>query len=172
MHLYLVGINHNDPGQPEALEGWLQRTSVSEEAKPSFIAVEWGKVAHERVVIARAEFAGMARERWGDAAAEVIEALARTMGFEGDAHRRIWPEIEPIWLDDGRDLDANARFNLEMYAEGRFGIYNGWLEGPPPGWCCGPDSRGPRLAGESGQPTVGGNRVRRRLGGDPPKSDR
>ena len=133
VHLYLAGINHNDPGQRDTLVGWLRQTMASEGgADVSFVAAEWAKAAHERVVGSRANSQRQAQEAWGDRGRPIMASLARTMGFEADAHREIWPDLDPIWLEDGRVMDAKAKFNLDMYAEGRFGIYNGWLGGQVP----------------------------------------
>ncbi len=123
MKLYSAGINHNDPLMRKELADWLQELKNEHEFDPCFIAVEWGKYAHSKVADARHEFKELARKEWPGVSDELLTTLAEAMGYEGDTHRDLWPDLDLIWLDDDREVTAMTANNLANYAAGRLGVY-------------------------------------------------
>ncbi len=132
MELYSAGINHNDPLMRKELKDWLQQLKNQHHSDPCFIAVEWGKYAHGKIVDARDELKELAQKQWPGVSDNVVTILAEAMGYEGDAHRNLWPDLEPIWLDDDREINAKIEYELANYAGGRLDIYKGRLGGIDP----------------------------------------
>jgi hypothetical protein len=121
--LLSAGINHNDPAMRKELLDWLQQLKNQHHSDPCFIAVEWGKYAHSKVADARDEFRELAKKEWPGVSDELLTTLAEAMGYEGDTHRDLWPNLEPVWLDDDREVSAMTDYNLANYAAGRLGVY-------------------------------------------------
>lgn len=119
MELYSAGINHNDPLMRKELTDWLDQLKNQHNPDPCFIAVEWGKQAHTKVVDARDEFKDLAKNEWPGVSDNVVTILTEAMGYEGDAHRNLWPDLEPIWLDDDRVLSVIDEYNLDNCAQRR-----------------------------------------------------
>jgi hypothetical protein len=123
VELYSAGINHNDPFMRKELAEWLHDLKAQHKSDPCFVAVEWGKHAHSKVVDARDEFKELAKKAWPGVSDDLLTTLAEAMGYEGDAHREVWPELDPIWLDDDRPSTLKVEYELDNYAAGRLGIY-------------------------------------------------
>jgi hypothetical protein len=123
MDLYSAGINHNDPLMRKELVDWLQELRHQHDSDPCFIAVEWGKNAHAKVAGSRDEFKQLAKKQWPGVSEDLVTVLADAMGYEGDAHRTLWPDLEPVWLDDDRPSTLKIEYELDNYAAGRLGVY-------------------------------------------------
>lgn len=123
MKLYAAGINHNDPLMRKELVDWLQELKKQYDSDPCFIAVEWGQNAHAKVAGSRDEFKELAKKAWPGVSHDLLTTLAEAMGYEGDAHREVWADLEPIWLDDDRPSTLKIEYELDNYAAGRLGVY-------------------------------------------------
>jgi len=123
VELFSAGINHNDPLMREELVDWLHELKDEHDSNPCFIAVEWGEYAHSKVADARDEFKVLAKNEWPGVSHELLTTLAEAMGYEGDTHRDLWPNLDPIWLDNDREVTAMTDYNLANYAAGRLGVY-------------------------------------------------
>lgn len=130
--VYLAGVNHNDPLMRRELVDWLRDLKNEHETQPCFVAVEWGQEAHALVVAARDEFKELARGKWPCISVTLLAGLADAMAYEGDAHRELWPDLEPIWLDDDRPLTRGRMLRLLTWADGNLRLYEGILEGIDP----------------------------------------
>lgn len=114
------------------LVDWLQDLKAQHKSEPCFVAVEWGKHAHGTVTDARDELKDLAKQQWPGISDNLVTVMADAIGYEGDTHRAIWPDLEPIWLDDDREVTAMTQYNLDHYASGRLDIYKQRLDGNDP----------------------------------------
>lgn len=132
MDIYLAGTNHFDPSVRKELIGWLKQLAKEHGSEPCFVAVELGKQIYTEIAAAREPWKELARKEWPGISDDTLITLADTMGYEGDAHRAIWRDIDPVWLDDSRKLTPEDHEKLKKYADGRQGVYRAHMRGADP----------------------------------------
>lgn len=128
MELYLAGINHNDPLMRVDLVDWLKDLQHQHQSDPCFVAVEWGKAAYDKIVASRIPFEQKLKQQWGAVDDHLVGPLAAAIGYEGDAHRDVWPDLRPIWLDSRRKLTPLEQFTISSYEDARLGVYAAHLD--------------------------------------------
>jgi hypothetical protein len=99
--LRIAGINHFDPTIRQKLLKWLDDCS-SKYGKPDFVALEWDKKVFEGVKAKREEFQRLLMETWPAVSKTLLNTLTLSLGYEGDAHLEVYPDVEILWLDEGR----------------------------------------------------------------------
>ena len=139
MKVYLVGIAHNDPLCRPLLVSHLRSIAEVENSKPSFVGVEYSKLIFERIKGLREAFKGMIHAKWPNEPEAVIEAMAKTLGFEGDAHEEVFPDAVVVWLDQHRQIAPEGSFrlcdgydvfsprNIDRRAENMLTQFSNWL---------------------------------------------
>ncbi len=119
MLLRIAGINHFDVLGREKIERWLANYA-QERPGPSFIATEWDQAIFDIVRGQRDRFRELAAERWPEFPNELLDTMAMSLGYEADSHMLSYPNLDVLWLDQGRDADQN---DLNRYAEDRLELY-------------------------------------------------
>ncbi len=135
MDLYLAGGLHADPTGIEQLIAWMTELRADHGEDPAFIAVEWDRGTMSRALreAERSKFRECAGGLWGDSCdPEVAARLSLVVAWEVDAHRVIFPNLAPIFLDPferGTHRGMNGplyfqiiRQRLEGYAGDRFDV--------------------------------------------------
>lgn len=130
MTLHIVGINHFDPSCRLRLSEWFRQCVKQGLRTPCFVATEWDHDTFERVKAQRQDFRQTMRNEWPQMSEALLEKLALSLGYEGDAHAPYYPEAEVLWLDEGRHADEG---DLENYARDRFNMYKRFRNGEPEG---------------------------------------
>ena len=128
--LYIAGINHNDPLGREALQKWLNELASKYTNTPEFIAVEWPEEVFVQVVSQRTILRRRAEETWPAATTHFLDTVTASMGFEGDTHLEVFPNVRILWLDEDREVAPSL---IENYAVDRLNIYQDFL---PPNNAC------------------------------------
>lgn len=123
MLLHLIGINHYDPLGRGRLVECLTSLAMQHGAPPIFVAVEWDPMYFAQVKQQRPAFRNLARDELKVERNVVLDALELSLGYEGDAHRDVFPNVDTLWLDQGRQ----AGF-ITPYAQRRAGIYKSYLK--------------------------------------------
>ena len=100
MRLYLAGVIHKDPLGRDAILDWLKE--IEEITLPDFVAVEWSEAVFELLRAERPCLYSQLKEPHPQAEVEVIQSLANSLAYEGDAYTAVFPDADVIWLDDGR----------------------------------------------------------------------
>jgi hypothetical protein len=121
LKIHIAGINHNDPLMRVKLHDWLERTASSI-TSPAFIALEWDQKLFAQVKAQRDRFYYMLLKEFPSATPEALSILRDSLGYEGDTHTKIFPNVEELWLDSGRNC------SVDTYAEGRLSIYKSFLK--------------------------------------------
>jgi len=116
--IYLAPVNHFDPLGRQDLIDRLRQLHALLKTTPGFVAVEYDPDHHDRIVRQRPFFREMVARQWPDLSPLEVDTLAQSLGYDGDAHRDVFPEANTIWLDRGR---LSPR--LECYAEDRLDMY-------------------------------------------------
>ena len=124
MKIYMYGINHFDPLCREKLYTNLESLSKSETSLPIFIGIEWDQSTHEKIVKQRKPFQELLESE--GITTETVSAMASTLGFEGDTHSPIFPNVRTLWLDSERE-DAKADEINNFYVQ-RYKIYKSYLK--------------------------------------------
>lgn len=101
MILRLVGINHKDPVMRQQLIEWLVASSAKY-GKPGFVAVEWDELIFNAVKAKRAEFRQLLKQEWPNISDPLLNTFALSLGYEGDSHIDVYPNVDILWLDEGR----------------------------------------------------------------------
>jgi hypothetical protein len=117
MNLHIAGFNHFDPAGRTRLRGWLDRLSAEHSEPPAFVAVEWDQQNFADVKAERALFRKLMQRQWPEAAPDLLDELELSLGYGGDTHTVLFPDVPVVWLDQGRrcDLSDYARKRLNMY---------------------------------------------------------
>jgi len=122
MKLHFCGINHYDPLGRHRLKDWMQGLLDKEATAPAFVAVEWDEMALSEVIGQRGEVPRLIRDLSTtgsllvNATPENIIAIAKSLGYEGDTHHEVFPQVEFLWLDQAlgrreRQLDGTWKTN-------------------------------------------------------------
>lgn len=123
MKIYLFGINHYDPLCRDKLYMGLESLSKSETSAPIFIGVEWSQIIHNEIVKQRKPFKQLLESE--GIATEVVSVITTALGFEGDTHNSIFPNVRTLWLDSDREDVPTDEIN-KFYIQ-RHKIYKGYL---------------------------------------------
>jgi hypothetical protein len=123
MLLRIAGINHFDPLGREKVQQWLANYA-QEQPGPSFIATEWDQVIFETVRGQRDRFRQLAAERWPEFSEDLLHTLTMSLGYEADSHTLSYPNLDVLWLDQGRDANQD---DIEHYAEDRVALYSTFI---------------------------------------------
>lgn len=102
MDLFLAGGLHGDPLARQELVAWLKELKAEYGEDPQFVATEWDSGTKSKALRAlqRARFRNFALGLWEDACDPVVaERLSLMVGWEVDAHREVFPNLDPIFLD-------------------------------------------------------------------------
>jgi hypothetical protein len=110
MRLYLLGIIHSDPLGRSWLRDRFREIGAAEDRDPEFVAVEWDRWALGKVVSQRPGFPDLLRghPEFQVASTLTLDQLALSLGYEGDAHRVVFPDVPVAWLDDGRTITSEV----------------------------------------------------------------
>jgi len=120
MILRVAGIHHFDPTCRQQLLEWLRSYSESH-GDPAFLATEWDEQHFLQVKGQRDRFFNLLRDAIPGLSDEVLNTLKLSLGFEGDTHLEVFPDVEVLWLDQGR------RGDVALYAEDRLAMYREFL---------------------------------------------
>lgn len=123
MILRIAGIQHFDVTARERLVGWL-RSCGSEFGAPEYVAVEHRQDIFDEIKRQRTEFRRMLTSRWPLLSPSVVEKMTMSLGYEGDAHSEVFPDVEVLWLDEEREASENL---IRDYAKGRLELYQSYL---------------------------------------------
>ncbi len=126
MKVYLAGINHFDPLGRAELERWLKDLAVHAPSPPAFISVEWSEPIFADVQAQRHRFRHLAQREWPEASTETLDTLAAALAYEADTHTAVFPGVETLWLDQGREHSV-AEDIVARYAEYRLNMYSNFL---------------------------------------------
>lgn len=127
MRLRIAGVYHADPISRRRLRDWLKRPSIEETDPLAFVATEWGRGVFERVKAQRSRFLCLARREWPEAGPDFLNELALSVAFEADTHVEFFPNVEILWLDEGRQISDPSV--VDRYAEDRLDSYKDYLKG-------------------------------------------
>jgi len=125
--IYIAGVYHFDPFGRTYLQKWLKELDVQHNTRPDFIAVEWDKDIFSKIKNQRGEFYKLAHKEWPNASNDMLNVLKDSLGYEGDSHVNIFPDIEVLWLDGGRKGDHTDIISINSYATVRLNKYRGLL---------------------------------------------
>ena len=125
--VFLAGVNHFDPLGLERLVERLGRLAGSG-VRPQFIAVEYDAQHFSKIVNEqRSKFRRLLLQEWPDLDDAELDLLERSLCYDGDAHRAVFPEAEVVWLDQGREVPPDV---LETLAGDTVAMYrNCWRSG-------------------------------------------
>jgi len=102
MDLFLAGGLHGDPLARQELVAWLKELRAEYGQDPQFVATEWDSGTKSKALRdhQRDRFRKFALGLWEDACDPVIaERLSSMVGWEVDAHREVFPNLDPVFLD-------------------------------------------------------------------------
>ena len=121
MKLYIAGVNHFDPLCRPKLVKWLQHLSETYDKQPAFVAVGYDSNLFEQIKKQRRRFRQMLHNEWPSLTLEQLNILENSLAYEGDTHIEVFPDVEILWLDTGRqETDSNE---WDKYAEKRLAMY-------------------------------------------------
>lgn len=126
--LRIAGINHKDPAMRHRLIELLNEYFAKYKT-PDFIAVEWDENVFSAVLAKREELRGLLKGEWPNIPEKLLNTLVQSLGYEGDAHLDVYPNVDTVWLDQGRK-DYGSDFT-EKFAKWRLRDYRRFL-----GTCC------------------------------------
>jgi hypothetical protein len=87
-----------DPLARQELVAWLKELRAEYGEGPQFVATEWDSGAKSKGLrdLERARFRNFGLGLWGDACDSLIaERLSLMVGWEVDAHREVFPNLDP-----------------------------------------------------------------------------
>jgi len=125
--LRIAGINHFDPTMRSELIQWLNSCS-KRFGTPKFIAVEWDNEVFDGVRAERQQFRRLLAEAWQWISKSHLDTLTISLGYEADAHSDIYPDVEVLWLDQGRVYPKDF---VAKCAKNRLKQYEGFLQNWP-----------------------------------------
>jgi hypothetical protein len=105
MKLQIAGIVHQDPLGRRRLNTWIDRAFSLSDQAPAFIAVEWDKRMLASVLAERSRLEELARETWPTAPASFLAELVAAVAYEGEVPISSHPNVDVLYLDEGRVLD-------------------------------------------------------------------
>jgi hypothetical protein len=124
VELQIGAIVHFDPLCRSRLRNWLKNLSTEKRELPGFIAIEWDRDIFEQVKEQRSVLRQMAEQEWPGAPQDFVNAVSEAIGFEADTHEEVFPHVETIWLDQGRDVPDSSV--IADYARDRMAIYKSY----------------------------------------------
>jgi hypothetical protein len=126
MRMRIAGVHHNDVFGRRRLQEWLQGLKNLEKNPPSFVAVEYDENIFRIIQKQRTKFQALAAKGWPGSSQSVLKTIGNSLVYEGDLHESIFPCIETIWLDQGREIDDPTI--LSQYASDRLNIYKTYVK--------------------------------------------
>ena len=135
MKLFLFGVMHASPVCRDRYLSRL-RTIFLDQGTPAFVAVEAApRLFRETILPQRTEFRdlAMADSQFTHYGTPFIDALAKCLGFEADAHTEIYGQPGPaiIWLDEHRDEDENDHGFAPSYGLNYYHWFKNWIGQDP-----------------------------------------
>ena len=127
MKLYMAGVNHFDPLCRSKLVKWLQQLSETHDKWPAFVAVEYDRNQFEQIKKQRKRFRRLIQKEWPSLTSEQLDILENSLAYEGDTHFDVFPDVEILWLDTGRQISDSSV--LDKYAEDRLAMYKQYSPG-------------------------------------------
>jgi hypothetical protein len=124
VELQIAAILHFDPLCRSRLRSWLKNLSTEKREPPGFIAIEWDREIFEQVKQQRPVLQHMIEQEWPGAPEDFVKALSEAMGFEADTHQEVFPHVETIWLDQGREVPDSSV--ITDYARDRMNLYRSY----------------------------------------------
>ena len=124
VELQIGAILHFDPLCRSRLRNWLKNLSTEKRKLPGFIAIEWDREIFEQVKEQRSVCQQMAEQEWPGAPQDFVNAVSEAIGFEADTHEEVFPDVEIIWLDQGRHVPESV---IAHYARDRMAVYKSYL---------------------------------------------
>jgi len=121
MKIFIAGIVHFDVLGRYRLSKWINEVSEKMGNLPEFVAVEWDKEVFKQIYSQRILIRNYAKSEWPAAPPKFIDIIESSMGFEGDTHKLFSPNIETLWMDQGRPIEDMSI--ITEYAMDRFNIY-------------------------------------------------
>ena len=128
MKIHIAGIYHPDPLCRCYLKQWLKQLSTNYAVDPAFIATEWDENIFTEVKKQRNKFRELAQTKWPGATSDLLDELALSLGYEADTHIEIYPNVDILWLDQGRKEESDE---VREYARDRLAMYISYLGGEP-----------------------------------------
>ena len=125
MRLRIAGIVHNDLMGRKRLLKWLREIRDLEEVPPVFVAVEYDEIIFGKIRAQRSMLLRLAAEAWQGSSQSVLKAIEDSFGYEGDLHEGVFPNIETVWLDQGRRVEYPTIWS--QYARDRLDIYKSFV---------------------------------------------
>ncbi|MBI5777339.1 MAG: hypothetical protein HY444_08110 [Nitrospirae bacterium] len=126
MKLCIAGICHFAPLGRNKLKEWIGQLAQGNTGPPAFVATEWDQTLFAQVKDQRGQFRQLAQKQWTAADADLLDVLETSLGYEADTHDEFFPNVEVLWLDQGRNGDVSS------YAKGRLNVYRSFLDDEPP----------------------------------------
>jgi hypothetical protein len=116
--LEVAGVNHADPLGSPRLREWLLALDSTAKSTLRFVAVEYDASHLPEIVTQRPRFRDLVKREWPFLTPDDHTALERSLAYDGDAHRAIFPDVATVWLDQGRS-DPGVEFEVATFAQGR-----------------------------------------------------
>lgn len=121
MKIIIAGIVHFDVLGRYRLSKWINKISEKMGNPPEFVAVEWDEEVFKQVCSQRILIRNYAKAEWPEAPPKFTDIIESSMGFEGDTHKLFFPNVETLWMDQGRPIGDQSI--IAEYAMDRFKIY-------------------------------------------------
>ncbi len=127
MQVYIAGIHHYDPLCKARLHNWLQNLLDIKVTLPAFVAVEWDEILFKQVKLQRPIIRKLAMSRWSQSTTEFLDALESTLAFDADTHTLLMPNIQTVWLENGRVHPNIMPEVVNNFAFRRFQVYENYI---------------------------------------------
>jgi hypothetical protein len=125
MKLKVAGVDHNDLLGRDRLLNWFYKIKQSEKNLPLFVAVEYDEGIFHRIRSQRPILRALAAQVWPGSPGSILEVVQDSLVYEGDLHKTVFPEVETLWLDQGRMVDDPTI--ISNYAHDRLNIYKSFV---------------------------------------------
>lgn len=125
MKIGVAGINHNDILGPQRLMQWIEHVKANEDSLPEFVAVEFSQEHFSCIKLQRPLMRKFVLEAWPETTPEIQVLFEKSLLFEVDLHKKFFPTVETIWMDQGRVVDDPTK--ISDYAKDRMNIYLSFL---------------------------------------------
>ena len=119
--LEIIGLSHSNVHHRQLLRHVLAQKVTSHGVVPDFIAVEYDPTHFAEIKRQRSVMRNLAEKEWPLFSAEVWDLMAMSLAFEVDCHLDVCPNVEIVWLDQGRDGST------EQIMQSRLEIYRGYV---------------------------------------------
>lgn len=121
MRLRIAGVNHNDVLGRERLIKWLQEVKAVEGTHPAFVAVEYDEEIFYKIREQRPILGKLVASVWTNTPSPVRKVIEESLVYEGDIHNMIFPGVETVWLDQGRNVSDSTI--ISNYARDKLNVY-------------------------------------------------